>query len=54
MKEKQSAGFLERMATFIVDKRTLFFLLYIFAARRMAKTDDAQLERVRRIAAREI
>ena len=32
MKEKKSGGFLEKLATFIVDKRNLFFLLYIFAA----------------------
>ena len=30
--ERRSGSFFERMATFIVDKRTLFFLLYIFAA----------------------
>ena len=33
MKEERSQNsFFERMATFIVDKRTLFFLLYLFAA----------------------
>ena len=31
MEEKKSGGFVEKMATFIVDKRNLFFLLYIFA-----------------------
>ena len=28
---KKPNSFMEKMATFIVDKRTLFFLLYIFA-----------------------
>ena len=32
MKEKKSGSALEKLATFIVDKRNLFFLLYIFAA----------------------
>ncbi len=33
MEQKQKKGnFMEKMATFIVDKRNLFFLLYIFAA----------------------
>ena len=32
MKEKASQNFFTRMATFIVDKRNLFFLLYLFAA----------------------
>ena len=32
MKEKNQGKFIERLATFIVDKRNLFFLLYIFAA----------------------
>ena len=31
MKEKRSGGWMERMATFIVDKRGIFFLIYIFA-----------------------
>jgi len=31
MNEKKSSGFIEKLATFIVDKRNLFFLLYIFA-----------------------
>ena len=31
MAEKKSGGFVEKLATFIVDKRNLFFLLYIFA-----------------------
>jgi len=31
MIEKKRGSFLEKMATFIVDKRNLFFLLYIFA-----------------------
>ena len=31
MHEKKSGGFIEKMATFIVEKRNLFFLLYIFA-----------------------
>ena len=31
-KKRSGANLFERMATFIVDKRTLFFLLYIFAA----------------------
>lgn len=31
MKEKKSGNFIEKLATFIVDKRNLFFLLYIFA-----------------------
>ena len=30
MKEKKTDGFITKMATFIVDKRNLFFLLYIF------------------------
>ena len=29
--KKKSGGFIEKLATFIVDKRNLFFLLYIFA-----------------------
>ena len=29
---KKSGGFLEKLATFIVEKRNMFFLLYIFAA----------------------
>ena len=32
MNKNKSGGFLEKLATFIVDKRNLFFLLYIFAA----------------------
>ena len=32
MKEKNQGKFIERLATFIVDKRNLFFLLYVFAA----------------------
>ena len=32
MEEKNGGGFLDRLATLIVDKRNLFFLLYIFAA----------------------
>ena len=32
MKEKSKGGFFEKLATVIVDKRNLFFLLYIFAA----------------------
>ncbi len=32
MGEKKSGGFAQRFATFVVDKRNLFFLLYIFAA----------------------
>ena len=32
MKEKKSGSFIEKLAAFIVDKRNLFFLLYIFAA----------------------
>ena len=31
MNEKKSGGFFEKLSTFIVDKRNLFFLLYIFA-----------------------
>ena len=31
MEEKKSNGFITKLATFIVDKRNLFFLLYIFA-----------------------
>ena len=31
MSEKKSAGFFVKLATFIVDKRNLFFLLYVFA-----------------------
>ena len=31
MNEKKSGGFIEKLATFIVDKRNLFFLLYLFA-----------------------
>ena len=31
MKEKKTSGFFHKMATFIVDKRNLFFLLYVFA-----------------------
>ncbi len=31
MAKKKSGGFFEQAATFIVDKRSLFFLLYIFA-----------------------
>ena len=31
MNEKRSGGFIEKLAAFIVDKRNLFFLLYIFA-----------------------
>ncbi|MDO5153759.1 MAG: MMPL family transporter [Eubacteriales bacterium] len=31
MSEKKSGSFFEKLATFIVDKRNLFFLLYIFA-----------------------
>ena len=31
MEEKKKGGFITRLATFIVDKRNLFFLLYIFA-----------------------
>ena len=31
MKEHKSNGFFERVAAFIVDKRNLFFLLYVFA-----------------------
>lgn len=31
MTEKKTGGLFERLATFIVDKRNLFFLLYIFA-----------------------
>ncbi len=31
MDEKKRGGFIEKLATFIVDKRNLFFLLYIFA-----------------------
>ncbi|MEE0111157.1 MAG: MMPL family transporter [Oscillospiraceae bacterium] len=31
MAEKKSGGFVEKLATFIVDKRNLLFLLYIFA-----------------------
>ena len=32
MNQKKSGNFLEKIATFIVDKRNMFFLLYIFAA----------------------
>ena len=32
MSQKKSGNFLEKVATFIVDKRNMFFLLYIFAA----------------------
>ena len=31
MKDNKSNGFFHKMATFIVDKRNLFFLLYLFA-----------------------
>ncbi len=31
MNNKSSGGFIEKIATFVVDKRNLFFLLYIFA-----------------------
>ncbi len=31
-KEKKSGNFMEKVAAFIVDKRNLFFLIYIFAA----------------------
>ena len=31
MKEKKKGGFTEKLATFIVDKRNLFFLLYVIA-----------------------
>ena len=31
MKKKKSGNFFHKMATFIVDKRNLFFLLYLFA-----------------------
>ena len=31
MNEKKSSGFIETVSTFIVDKRNLFFLLYLFA-----------------------
>lgn len=31
MDENQSGGFIEKVSAFIVDKRNLFFLLYIFA-----------------------
>ena len=31
MKDKKGSSFLEKLSTFIVDKRNLFFLLYIFA-----------------------
>ena len=31
MTEKKSGGFFEKFATFVVDKRNMFFLLYIFA-----------------------
>ena len=31
MKEKKSGGFISRVAAFIVDKRNLFFLLYLFS-----------------------
>lgn len=31
MKEEKSGGFFVKLATFIVDKRNLFFLLYVFA-----------------------
>lgn len=32
VKQKTNANFMEKLATFIVDKRHLFFLLYIFAS----------------------
>lgn len=33
MKQKEKKGnFMEKVAEFIVDKRNLFFLIYIFAA----------------------
>lgn len=32
MKEKKNGSFIKKLATLIVDKRNLFFLLYIFAA----------------------
>ena len=31
MEKKKSASIFQKMAAFIVDKRNLFFLLYIFA-----------------------
>ena len=31
MSEKKSGSFFVKLATFIVDKRNLFFLLYVFA-----------------------
>ena len=31
MKEKKNSGFLEKLSTFIVDRRNLFFLLYAIA-----------------------
>ena len=31
MNENKSGGFIVKLSTFIVDKRNLFFLLYIFA-----------------------
>ena len=31
MNQKKSGGFIEKLASFIVDKRNMFFLLYIFA-----------------------
>ena len=31
MEEKRNSGFIEKLSTFIVDKRNLFFLMYIFA-----------------------
>ena len=31
MNEQKTGGFLEKLSAFIVDKRNLFFLLYIFA-----------------------
>ena len=31
MNEQKTGGFIEKLATFIVDKRNLFFLLYTFA-----------------------
>ena len=32
MEQNKNGGFLDKLATLIVDKRNLFFLLYIFAA----------------------
>ena len=31
MEEKRNSGFIGKLSTFIVDKRNLFFLMYIFA-----------------------